>query len=137
MATAQDVVNDALKHANYQDVVDDSEADEAEYALGVFNDMMLAEKADGTNLSWTALTLEGTVPLEDEYIWGLKMILAEALLELKNAPVSTFIRKEAQKGRDRLAQGYRIMPRMVFEKGLTRMPSQRRIQGAAGNFTSI
>lgn len=136
MATARDIVTAALRRSQDIGTGESIDANEASDALEIFNDMMHAKKADHTNLSWQTLSLSDTVPLEEEYIFGLKAMLAETLMSDLGKPIGNSIRKQAQRGREALRQGYKPISRLVFERGLARMPSQRRITGASSNFSS-
>ncbi len=129
MATAQDIVTDALKRTNDLGVGETEDADEADHALKQFNGLMSSQKAHGVNLSWTDLALTDEVPLEEELVFGVTAMLVGTLKEDVNDPISRTLSRQIRAGQEALENYYLQLVPLRQERGLSVMPSQRRVTG--------
>lgn len=128
MGTARTLISNAMLRAGRIAVNETADNDEATAVLTVFNGLMHHQKARGVNLSWTDLTLNSTVPLEQELLFGIEAMLAKRLMEDDQEPVGPELASDAQAGMEALESYYRPIVPLQFEKGLTNMPSQRVIR---------
>lgn len=99
MATAKEVIYDALEEIRFKGAEDPIQKYEAESARRYLNDMMTMWAAKGINLGYTVISNIGeTLTVPDGAIFGIKKLLAISISSKLKAEVSQLLYKQAEEG---------------------------------------
>ena len=131
MSTARDICTRAVRRL-VPDVGQDLSADEAKVVLDALNKMMSAWAANGVDVNHYPLDLESPFPLDEMFEQGTIALLAMRIagdFGVVDTAIPAGVVRDADEGWAALQAAYIRPGRVRFDRGLTRMSSQRILEG--------
>lgn len=102
MATVGDIINAATQRLRIQALGEELSANEAEYCLDEYNQMLHAWEIDGINLAHLEATLDDEIDAPDSHLEAIKLSLCERIADAFGKEMSIKDRQLAEEGRSAL-----------------------------------
>lgn len=123
MATVNDLIARALNGLRVIAIGDEATADEADYCLGEYNDMMHAFELDGMGLAHLEATVDDTIDVPDSHLETLRLSLMERVAGAFGKEMTVGDRNRAETGRMALRAYHFSMATLGSDHPLaTRLP---------------
>ncbi len=128
MATVRDVVQGAYVRLGLLPLGQNLDPDRAAQGLEALNDMLASWAAHGLDIGFTSpLGLSEDFPLDARHVQGVKALLAVQLASNSGIEALPPVQNEAKRGWSAILAQYIPPPKAEQDRGLTCMPSQRRL----------
>lgn len=128
MATVRDVVQGAYARLGLLPLGQNLDPDRAIQGLEAFSDMLSSWEAHGLDIGFLSpLGLSDDFPLDARHVQGVKALLAVQLASNSGVEALPAVQNEAKRGWNAILAQYIPAPEADQDRGLTCLPSQRRL----------
>ena len=124
--TARELCTRAMREVNLLDPGEAMSAEDADAVLDSLNEFGHAVELEGIPWGWTDLALDDTVPMPDNHIRGLRLLLAVEICEPFEKAVPADLASKAGRAKRQFIGHYGQNLTMDFDPSLTDFTANRR-----------